>query len=294
MSWFRPYTHKCIANRAGFGVVDLLIAVTITASAVATTAGLFQGSHRFLIDQQQQIEATQNARAALDAMVRDLRLSGACLPVTGDFMCIDASTSTVNGNSEDQIWTRTGLVRPNLSCVTSATTTSTPAVGSSVVVQSVDGFGVGMRAYIRGNANTGEYFDVTSVTTGTNTLGRSVNLSTTYAIGSGVYAIDERHYFIQHQTNHKGADTPILMQQVGAQTAQAFATGIEALDFQYELNRNCTPCDVTPMPASDNEWRLVKQLYVSVTARSDSVSPMNGQFYRRTITVGVKPRNLVP
>lgn len=294
MSWFRLYTHKCIANPAGFGVVDLLIAVTITASAVAATAGLFQGSRRFLIDQQQQVEATQNARASLDAMVRDLRLSGACLPVTGDFMCIDAIAATVNGNSEDQIWTRTGLVRPNLSCVTSATTTSTPAAGSTVVVQSADGFAVGMRAYIRSNANTGEYFDVTSVNTSTNTLGRSVNFTTTYAIGSGVYAMDERHYFIQHQTNHSGADTPVLMLQVGAQTAQSFATGIEALDFQYELNRNCPPCDVTALPADDNEWRLVKELFVSVTARSDSVSPMNGQFYRRTITVGVKPRNLVP
>jgi hypothetical protein len=203
------------------------VAVALTTTAVAATAGLFQVSNQFMKNERLEIETTQAARAALDLMVRDLRLSGACLPITGNFV----SLTGVNNNNEDEITTRTGLTRPDLSCVRSATATNTLAAGSTIDLESVDGFKTGSRAYIRGPAGSGEFFTVTSVTTATNVLGRDRNFSVDYPQGSGVYAIDERRYYINHWAAPWG-DTPELMMQIGSQTAQSFAVGIEALKIQ--------------------------------------------------------------
>jgi hypothetical protein len=241
-----------------------------------------------MMNQQLQIETTQAVRAAIDAMVRDLRLSGACLPITGNFV----SLSGTNNGSEDQIITRTGLTRPDLSCVRAATSSETPASGGTVAVESIDGFKVGTRAYIRGPAGSGEFFTITSVNAGTNELGRNSSFSTSYPVASGVYAVDERRYYINHW-NAPWGDTPELMMQIGAADPQSFAVGIEQLDVRYQLQQDCPACRVVDLPADDAEWQLVEQVFLTITARSDKDN-LNDQFYRRTMTVGIKPRNLLP
>jgi hypothetical protein len=279
----------------------LLVAVFVTVTAVATTASLFEASKRVLRDKQLEIETTQTARAAIDTIVRDLRLGGACLPVTGDFISLDGTNA---GNDEDEITTRTGLTRPDLSCVKTSSNTPTvtlpdgtlepqvtPKNGTTIAVASTEGFTAGMRAYIRG-ASTGDYFVITSVNTSANTLGRDRNFSQDYPDGSGVYAMDERRYYINHWEAPWG-DTPELMMQIGEATPQSFAVGIEKLDIQYQLKRNCPPCDVVTAPTNEDDWRLAEQVLLSVTARS--VRPgADGTYFRRTVTVGVKPRNLLP
>ncbi|MFN8644192.1 MAG: hypothetical protein U0802_21990 [Candidatus Binatia bacterium] len=257
--------------------------------AVAATSGMFLASKRNMEMQTRQIETTQAARAAVDMIVRDLRLGGACLPSTGEFISLDGTNSA----QQDQIITRTGLTRPDLSCVTTTVpigSTATKA-GGVVPVTSSDGFSVGMRAYIRGPAGSGEYFDVTSIPSPTQ-LGKSATLTQDYPAASGIYAIDERSFYIQTFTSPRGP-LPELMLKIGSQTPQSFAVGIEKLDIQYQLRRNCPPCDVTNMPVDDPEWSLVEQVLLSVTARSE-LPDEKGTYYRRTVTVGVKPRNLLP
>src|SRR6185369_3076709 len=155
-------------------------------------------------------------------------------------------------------------------------------------VEAVDGFAVGMRAYIRNPTGTGEYFQVTSVDTTNKTLGKSATFATSYPEDSGVYAIDERRFYIDTAKN-----PPELMLRIGTDTAQSFAVGIEKLNLQYQLQRNCPPCDTVSLPASNAEWAIVKALTLSVTARSEKAQ-QDGTFYRRTVAVNVKPRNLLP
>ena len=54
--------------------------VMLMGLAVTATSGMFLAAKRQMKMQQRQIETTQAARAAVDMIVRDLRLSGACLP----------------------------------------------------------------------------------------------------------------------------------------------------------------------------------------------------------------------
>lgn len=263
------------------------MAIAITAVAMAATTAFFHASARFMRTQQRQIETTHTARAVIDSMVRDLRLGGACLPVTGQFVSLDG----IDRGTEDEITTRTGLTRPDLSCVRTATPVNISAAGSTVAVEDADGFVVGMRAYIHAPDGQGEFFNVTSVNTTTDILGRDRSFSRDYPPTSGVYAVDERRYFIRH-TDFRWGSTPELMLQIGDGTPTSFALGVEALNVQYVLRRNCPPCDAVNLPV-DNEWRLVDELLLTVTVRSLRPNP-HGTYDRRTLSVAVKPRNLLP
>ncbi|MEO8604367.1 MAG: hypothetical protein ABI629_17465 [bacterium] len=257
--------------------------------AVAATSGMFLASNRQMKMQAREVETTQVARAAADMIVRDLRLGGACLPVTGDFISLDG----VNSGNLDEITTRTGLTRPDLSCIRSAVPTGKQVTkaGTAVPVASSAGFVAGMRAYIRAPNGTGEFFVINTVASATQ-LTKSTTLSQVYPESSGVYGIDERRFYLATRSTPQGP-LPELMLQIGSQTPQSFAVGIENLAIQYQLRRNCPPCDTTNLPVDDTEWSIVERVLLSVTARSD-LPDTAGNYYRRTVTVGVKPRNLLP
>lgn len=263
--------------------------VMLMGLAIAATSSMFVASKRQMQMQAQQLETTEAARAAIDMMVRDLRLGGACLPVTGDFISLEGT----NNGQTDELVTRTGLTRPDLSCIRSSVPTGSTvnASGTAVPVQSSDGFASGMRAYIRAPDGEGEYFDVTGVTSSTE-VKKGTTLSRAYPETSGVYAIDERKFFIANTTTPSGVE-PQLMMQVGSAPAQSFAIGIEKLDVRYQLQQNCPPCDIVTLPGSDAQWAVVDSVILDVTARS-ARKGLTGDYYRRTVSVNVKPRNLLP
>src|SRR5262249_2838327 len=193
----------------------------------------------------------------------------------------------------DTIITRTGLTRPNLTCVRSAVPSGGVAArsGSVVPVESSEGFAPGMRAYIRHPNGSGEYFDVASVN-GPTEIGKAQLLSRHYPELSGIYAVDERRFYIEPWSTAHGPE-PELMLQIGSKPPQPFASGVEQLDVQYQLRRNCPPCDVVALPSSSEEWALVDALQLSLTARSE-LPDAKGNYYRRTVAVNVNPRNLQP
>jgi hypothetical protein len=265
------------------------MASAITITAMAAVTGLFHASARFMRNEELNIETTQAARASIDAMVRDLRLGGACLPILGNFIALTG----IDSGTQDSITTRTGLTRPDMTCVYAAVVSPIAIGATSIAVDSVNGFTAGARAYICGSGcATGEFFTIASVDSGANTLTRDTPSVAAYTTSSTVYLIDERTYYIDQITTPWGT-APELVMQIGNQTPQSFAIGIEALDVTYQLNRNCPPCDTVSLPASDDEWHLVQELFLTVTARSDRPNQF-GQYYRRTFAVSVKPRNLLP
>ncbi|GBD26633.1 hypothetical protein HRbin30_01973 [bacterium HR30] len=275
-------------NQKGTSLLELLVAVAVTILAVSVSSGFLSATRRTVTQQELLTEASLNLRAVLDALIRDVRLAGACLPVTGDFIALNGS----NSGDQDEIWVRTGVVRNDMSCIRTATASALAPSATSIQVESAEGFTVGTRAYIRGPAGSGEYFTITGVDLTNNRLTKATTFAVDYPVGSGIYAIDERHYYLQDWTTPWGI-TPELMLQVGDQTPQSFAVGVEKLNFRYQLRRNCPPCDVTDLPSTEDEWRLVEQVIVEARVRSDRQDP-SGQFLRRRATVNIKPRNLLP
>jgi hypothetical protein len=233
-------------------------------------------------------KTTSLARAAVDMVVRDLRLGGACLPVTGTFISM---AGTENGD-EDEIIVRTGLVRPDLSCVRTALRLTADKDETLVRVETVDGFEVGQLVYLRSPTNQGEYVKVATINPGGPSFQSETLLSRNYARGSGVYVVDERRFYINHRTSPRGI-LPELMVQIDEEAPSSFAVGIEKLNFEYQLRRNCPPCDVVDLPSNNDEWAVVEQVFVTLTARSE-LKMENDDYYRKTVQVGVKPRNLLP
>jgi len=256
--------------------------------AITATSGFFLASNNHMKMQARKVETNQAARAAIDMMVRDLRLGGACLPVTGAFISLEGE----DDGDEDELVVRTGLVRPDLSCVRTALRRSSSQGTTLVRVQTVDGFEVGQLVYLRSPLNQGEYVKIASINTDNDNFNTQAPLTRNYATGSGVFVVDERRYFINHWDSPRGV-LPELMVQIDQQEPLSFAVGIEKLNFEYQLRRNCPPCDVVDLPANEDEWAIVEQVLVTVAARSE-LKVENGDYYRRTIQVGVKPRNLLP
>ncbi len=264
--------------------------VLLMSVAIGVTSSMYLASRIQMQQQQQQLETTQAARAAVDSMVRDLRLGGACLPQVGNF----TSLTGINNGTTDQITTRTGLTQPNLSCISTTIPTGSSLTASSTTIPVVSsaGFTVGMRAYIASPTGTGDFFDITGVPSGTQ-LTKSATLSQDYPATSGVYAVDERTYYLDTWNSPNNGPQKELMLQIGDQTPQSLAVGIETLNIQYQLNSNCPPCDVVDLPNSSSQWSIVEAVLLTVTARSEQPDA-KGNYYRRTITTTVKPRNLLP
>jgi hypothetical protein len=278
--------------------VELLVGTTVMLFVLGTTGRFFVTARNFISDQILHVETQQGLRAAMDSMVRDLRLAGACLPTSGDFVTLDPVASTNN-----QIVVRTGQVRPDETCIQTVLTSDLAAGASQLSVQSASGFMTGMRVYIRqSNGATGEVINITSVDTAANVLGKTANLTCpdvvggcptpAYPAGSGVYAVDERQYAV----DASNPALPVLTLAANGAAPVPFAFGIEGLQLQYELARNCDSqpgCDVVQVPATEGEFALVNQIYITLTARSRTPG-LNSQYYRVTRTVSAKPRNLLP
>jgi hypothetical protein len=279
------------------------VSITVMLTALAVAGGFFVVARKRIQDQILRVETAQGLRAAMDSMLRDLRLGGACLPITGDFITLDTTNST-----NDSITTRTGLVRPNETCVRTVTTADIQATTSSISVQSASGFTNGMRAYIiQASGTWGEVFTITSVNTSTNVIQKTGSFTCqgscgtpAYPSGSGIYALDERQYAVDTTSA-----IPVLTLAVNSGTASQLVSGIESLQIRYQLERNCdnavpsgstiwppTGCDVVDLPTA-TEFTLVNQMYLTLTARSRTTDS-NGAYYRITRTAGAKPRNLLP
>lgn len=255
---------------------------------MAATSSFFLASNSQMRQQSLRTEADQAARAAVDMIIRDLRLGGACLPVTGDFISLDG----FDDGQEDEIITRTGLVRPDMSCVRTAMSGTTPDGETILVVENSEGFESGMRIYLRHPSGAGEYTTIAAVDEATNEITLDAAVEQTFVPTTGVYAIDERRFYLDHFDSPRG-DLPELMLKIGDNDPLSFAVAIEKLDFRYVLRRNCPPCDVVDLPDDESEWAIVEQVLVDLTARSE-LKDASDDYYRRNVVVGVKPRNLLP
>ncbi len=270
---------KSQRNERGFGSIELLVALMITATGIALTTGMMLAGKSHIQEQGKEIEATHAGRAAIDMILRELRLGGACLPETGEFIALEAT----DDDDRDRLTTRYGLTTADLTCIQTATREITTPASSSLAVNDVEDFAVGGLVYLRHTDGSGEYFKVAGIDQDNLLLTIDSAPSTDYPATSGVYAIDERRFYID-----TASGLPRLMLQVGGADPQPFAMGIERLELRYEL-ADGTESD---QPSGDQQWRAVRRVHVALTARSSEASP-SGDHYRRTYDVTIKPRNLI-
>lgn len=271
---------KSLQNSRGFGHLELLVALTVTAIGIAFASGLMLAGSGHIRQQERELEATHAGRASLGVILRELRLGGACLPETGEFIAITA----VDSGDEDELLTRYGLTTSDMSCIQTATAANIVAATTSIPVDDSDGFEAGGYVYLRHTNGSGEYFEIASIDAINHILTSDRTISTAYPATSGVYAIDERRFFLDTTT----PPAPRLMMQLEGGEPQPFALGIEKLEVEFELSDGT----IVTNPVDDQEWRSVRQIHLELTTRSVHTD-QDGNYYRRSHKVAVKPRNLV-
>jgi prepilin-type N-terminal cleavage/methylation domain-containing protein len=270
----------------GFSLLELLMAVGLAGIALTSVVQFFALQTRKMKGHTYRVEAQQAARTSLDAIARDVRLAGACLPITGAYVPLTGT----NGPGADSITVRTGIVRANLSCIVSGLTALMAQGTSTATVDSANGFSAGMLAYLRHPSGSGQFMFVTA--TGANTISLDSVASVDYPIGSGLYAIDERTYAVDTTSV---PTIPQLTLVINRGAPEPFAAGVQDLQIRYVLNRNCPPCDVVdaPLPADTVTWRLVNS--VNLTATVQTIGTVRAEDAVTMVqTSSAKPRNLLP
>jgi len=267
---------------AGSSLVELLVTVGVSAVVMLGVATFFSQQAHAMRGHGFRLEMQQALRGALDAMTRDLRLAGACLPSVGTPVGI-SGTDGVDG---DSITINAGMVQSNMTCVKVSTTADAAAGATAVSVPSTTGFVVGKMALIWDNSNSTGEFVVVSSANGT-VVGFSPGLGRDYASGSAVYPVDRRKYYLD-----KTVDPPLLMLQVDEQAPQPFAAGIRDLQFQYVIADGTNAGVTVDLPADAAAWRMLNEITVSATAETvGGVLPSDNATL--TQTARAKPRNMV-
>jgi type II secretory pathway pseudopilin PulG len=268
---------------AGYSLVELLVTAAVTGIAITSAVTFLATQRKHLRGHTFRLEAQQAMRTSLDAITRDLRLAGACLPMDGQYIAIAGT----NGPGPDSITIRTGMVRNNMSCIVTSTVVDAPAPASSVQVASAGGFTTEMLVYVRHPNGAGEMHHVTGVNGVT--IDFAGGLQQDYPAGSGVYAVDERSYAL----DLSDPNLPKLNLTVNRDAPETFAAGMTDLQVRYVLNENCPPCDQVDLPANTSQWQLVNEVMLSATLRSiGGVQPQD--IVTLTSTSWAKPRNLLP
>jgi Tfp pilus assembly protein PilW len=266
--------------------VEVVIAVTLGTSVVVTaTAGYTFVSKSWLFEGQR-LQTQQNLRLALDVLSREVRLAGACLPDAGP-----AAIKPLAGT--DAGTTDTITVRANVRCAIATTVEVVPVGTTTIRVDTVANFVAGMQAYIlHADTTMGEYVTIASVSVTPPRLTLAAGTTQTYPAGSSVYGAESQTYAI----DASGA-APVLTVASAGGAARPVVAGVERLNVQYVLNRNCVPgpCDVVDLPADAAEWALVRAVRVDVGVRSLRRVPAAEAdgFYRLGQAIEVKPRNLL-
>ena len=274
-----PESSAGAIRQRGFSLIEILVTLVIMGMITQALVSFFITSARLRSVADIRMETHQAVAATMDTLARDIRLAGICFPSNGQFV----SLGGVDNGTQDAITIRLGNT-VNESCVQTALSADAAAGANTLSLASAQGFAVGSVGYVT-NGSVGDFFTVTGIS------GSDLTTNATWAraypaASSGVYAMQEHIYRVNTTIDSRGS---VLTSQRDRGTEEIFADGITALNVQYRNTDN----SVVDLPASDAEWRLVKEVLLSVTARSLTPLP-GGAFHQETASFTVKPRNLQP
>ncbi|MEZ5358053.1 MAG: prepilin-type N-terminal cleavage/methylation domain-containing protein [Candidatus Zixiibacteriota bacterium] len=265
---------KKLRSQGGMTLVEVLLAVLLTGIISAAMFRVYINQHQAYNVQDNVIEMQQNARAAIDELTRQIRMSGYALPNgLSAFDAFDTDPDTI------RIYYKT------VSCEAPIEhDMPLPSAELRCDGHDVSCFYDGQIAYIYDpNLESGEFFEISHVQTGSAHIQHNTDvLSRVYPAGSQLMAIEMIKYYI----DQSDADHPRLMVQFSNETPQIYAEDIEDLQFTYVLKNGITVDE--PVLKAD-----VRQIGIELKARTPRADIESGNIYRyRTYQSKVYLRNL--
>lgn len=288
-------------STAGFSLVELLVSMLISGMMMAVTAGYFQTVVANRHNTTLTAEAGQGLRSLIQDVTQELRQAGACLTQLGQFIALDGS----DNGSRDSITLRIGRTNPATGrCIQSAIPIGSGVNAGATVVTVADAslFPVGQQVYVvTPNNVNGDFYVVTGASGTSLTLNKPLVAyggAPSYE-GGGVYPFDERKYAI----DASDPEHPLLTVSINGNSAVPLIEGVDVFNVKYRL-APCEPvCSAeTNLPASQAEWRLVRDVGIKATIKSykknkngnyEYVTTGNGGAAGDEEYVTVKPRNFL-
>ncbi len=261
--------------------MELLVSMLLSAIALAVVARDFGFYVKTRANMDMVAETQQAASSSMTFLTQELRQAGACLPELGNFIALEGED---NGD-RDTLTLRIGRAdNDSLQCDRTILKKRAKKNESLMKVESSAGFEVGQWIYMVKATGHGNFFRIAGID------GVWIQIEGTfdknYGRGSGVYAIEERHYEIQEIDG-----VPVLTVEIDGGYAQPMVRGIEKLNIEYLMDP-CPPCSPVDEPSSDDQWRVVRELDITIVAKSSRPGP-DGQYRTVEHKSTVKPRNLL-
>lgn len=248
----RPCNH-------GFTLIEVMVAVAISAIVIASVYSTFTSQYQSSIAQAQVSEMQQNARLAMDLISRDLITAGFGKPATAVNGFSNAVAAANNGtNGADGITVVSAYRQLSTLAADASRGATTITVQSSADAAQFD---TGTRRYLYLDGISAKDNYVVSNVGGTQ-LTVSPALTRDYVAGSPVFLVKA----ITYSLDFADADRPILRrnENIGA-GAQVVSPFIEDLQFAYQ-DLNGGWFNVPPVAA---EVRAIRINILGRTSRED-------------------------
>jgi len=279
----RSDMKKILKKQNGITLIELLVALVITAGLIATIYRTFIGQQKTYVVQEQVVDMQQNMRIAINRMMTEIRMAGfgnlsMVLPVTigGKTFnnAVNVNTPTagaltiVSGTGGTATLTNPGTVGQNQVVVS----TLTDAQGNLL-------FDTGNRRYVCVGGL--ESYTISSIDAGTRTITLNGTLLFNHLVGTSVFTIKALSYQV---TDVDGTRTLLRDENLGA-GPQPQADHIENLQFAtFDGNGNPTvnPPDI----------RVIRTSLIARTAMPDPELKGTDGYRRREIASNIHLRNM--
>jgi len=281
---------KAPGNDRGFTLIELLVAATVFVIAIGALLGILRKNEGAREMSYYVLESRQNARAALDFIISDIRMAGSGIPTrvvtstaTGDSMILYGVTPDSTGGATNRV-----MVLGAMSDVQTEIRTQMPNPSAEFNVQSTDGFEVGDLAVVT-FGSWANLFQITQVQDAALKLqhnptspfnlpgGHNIFPPGGYPPGSEIFKVDLITYYV----DSTDASCSLLMRQDGTEQPRVVCEYINSMHIEYVLVDQSI-VDTPPDPT------LVRRVIVTIEAASSEKSKKH---VTRLVSSG-KPRAL--
>jgi type IV pilus assembly protein PilW len=289
----------------GFTLTEIMISLVIFLVITLFGFHIFRADHKVFVEQDEIVNMQQNARVALDQIVRDMRLAGSGVPLGGVESDVGHLEPVIPGDN-GQDMPDTLVVLASFLNIQSDLSLGMANKSADIKVEDASGFVGGALAIITGHTlecgESGEVFKITQVSEdGQNMLRHAQsppwnldqNLRCSYVVPSRVILVNYRKYYV----DSSDPVHPLLMLEQDGGAPQVVADNIENLQFVYDL---VTGERDNPDP---DQLGSIRKATVTLVARTDTPDPQwhhgvnsitgeSDNYRRLTLNSDVQVRNL--
>jgi len=233
-----------------------MIALVLTGIIATAVMRLFTTQQENYLVQDRVVNAQQNARAIIDALVRHIRMAGYDVPTgVAPLMAANSNPDTIE------------VVYSPDDCDVSLASDMATGTSSLECTSDVSCFQDGQWVYIYDpGTSAGEWFQITSVQTGTFSLQHSSALSRAYFKDAIVTSLALAKFYVDSQGD---SGQPALMVQTAGGVPLVYAEGIADLQFRYRLTNG----NLVDYPILPND---VREVQISVTCSEHRPGDITG------------------